>query len=179
MTRRFRPTDAFVDESIRGSRYLLGCVLVDLRDAGVMRRKLDDLVLGGGRLHFHNESVRRRRELLMEMAKLPVSCFVVVCHRTHGITEFVARERALRVVVDRLQQASVSRLVIESRQDDREDQRTIARARSARPPLVFEHRAGAEEPLLWVADGVTWAAGAGAPWRSIIEPVLDVVIDLP
>jgi hypothetical protein len=179
VTRRFRPTDAFVDESIRGARYLLGCVLVDLRDAGAMRRKLDDLVLGGGRLHFHNESARRRRELLAEMARLPISCFVVVFHRTHGITEFVARERALRVVIERLQQAFVSRLVIESRQDDRDDQRTIARARSATPPLVFEHRAGADEPLLWVADGVTWAAGAGASWRSIVEHVLDAVIDLP
>ena len=26
--KRFRPTDAFVDESIRGQRYVMGCVLV-------------------------------------------------------------------------------------------------------------------------------------------------------
>ena len=26
MSRRFRPTDAYVDESIRGRRYVMGCV---------------------------------------------------------------------------------------------------------------------------------------------------------
>ena len=31
MRRRFLPTDAFVDESIRGRRYLMGCVLVEAK----------------------------------------------------------------------------------------------------------------------------------------------------
>jgi hypothetical protein len=74
---------------------------------------------------------------------------VVVYHRTHGVTEFVAREQSLRVIVDRLQRASVPRLVIESRQDDQDDRRTIGRARATTPALVFEHRFGPDEPLLW------------------------------
>ena len=31
MSRTFRPTDTFVDESLRGQRYLLACVLVEAR----------------------------------------------------------------------------------------------------------------------------------------------------
>ena len=35
--RRFRPTDAFVDESIRGRRYLMGCVLFEARSLNDVR----------------------------------------------------------------------------------------------------------------------------------------------
>jgi hypothetical protein len=36
MSRPFRPTDAFVDESIRGRRYIMGCVLVEARHLVVL-----------------------------------------------------------------------------------------------------------------------------------------------
>jgi hypothetical protein len=29
------------------------------------------------------------------------------------------------------------------------------------------------EPLLWVADAVTWAVGAGGDWRRRVAPMLD------
>jgi hypothetical protein len=50
--------------------------------------------------------------------------------------------------------------------------RTISRTRSASPSLVFEHRSGELDPLLWVADGLTWAAGAGTYWRELIGSVV-------
>ena len=53
--RRFRPTDAFVDESIRGRRYLMGCVLAEARSLNDVRAEVAGLVTRGGRLHFHNE----------------------------------------------------------------------------------------------------------------------------
>jgi hypothetical protein len=178
MTRRFRPTDAFVDESIRGQRYLMGCVLIEAKHLAALRVDVEGLVLTGGRVHFHNESARRRRAILARFAGYPISALVVVCHRSPGITEFRARELCLTAIVDRLQLDSVPHLVLESRHDDREDHLTIPRVRRAEPPLVWEHRLGTEEPLLWIADGITWAAGAGAGWRQLIDPVLREVIDL-
>ncbi|MEO8264941.1 MAG: hypothetical protein ABI706_05440 [Ilumatobacteraceae bacterium] len=55
MSRRFRPTDAFVDESIRGQRYLMACVLVEARHLTQVRRSTAALVGEGKRLHFHQE----------------------------------------------------------------------------------------------------------------------------
>lgn len=178
MTRRFRPTHAFVDESIRGQRYLMGCVLIEAKNLASLRIDVAGLVLSGGRVHFHNESPRRRREILARFAEYPMEAFVVVCHRNHGITEFRAREHCLTQIVARLQAQAVPSLVLESRHDDREDHRTIPGARRAAPPLMWEHQPGAEEPLLWIADGITWAVGAGASWRHVIDPILRDVVEL-
>ena len=178
MSRRFRPTDAFVDESIRGRRYLMGCVLIEAKHLASVRADVEGLVLTGGRVHFHNESARRRRDILAQFTEYPISAFVVICHRNHGITEFRAREQCLSEIVLHLQRDAVPQLVMESRHDDREDHRTIPRARRVEPPLVWEHRLGAEESLLWIADGITWAVGAGAAWRQLIDPILRDVIEL-
>ncbi len=61
MSRVFRPTDAFVDESIRGQRYLLGCVLVEARSLASVRRALVGIKIANRRVHFTNESPKRRR----------------------------------------------------------------------------------------------------------------------
>lgn len=173
MSRGFRPTDAFVDESIRGRRYLLGCVLVEARSLTSVRRALVDIKIANRRVHFTNESPKRRREILTLIASLPVSSFVVVCRRGQGVKESDARSACVRTLVERLQRDEVGRMVLESRQDDRDDVRVIERARSAQPRLVFEHRRPKEEPLLWIADAITWAAGTGGEWRDLIDPVFD------
>ena len=176
--RRFKPTDAFVDESVRGQRYLMGCVLIEARHLAGVRADVDALVLTGGRVHFHAESAGRRRSILAEFAGYPLAAFVVACHRSHGISQFRARALCVAAIVDRLQHLAVPHLVIESRHDDREDHVAISRARRSEPSLVWEHRPGAEEPLLWIADGITWAVGAGPGWRELIRPILVEVIEL-
>ena len=175
---RFRPTDAFVDESIRGQRYIMACVLIDVRHLPAARPAVEALAWFGGRVHFHNESKRRRRDILEVFASLPIKVDVVEVQRGHGVTEFAARERCLATIVERLQDEQVSHLTVESRMDDREDQRTIGRTRRPLPPLVFEHRMGTDDPMLWVADGLAWAVGAAANWRDLVRPILRDVVDL-
>lgn len=178
MSRRFRPTDAFVDESIRGQRYLLGCLLIEARHLMPVRRAVAALVPPGKRLHFHEELDSARRQALELFATLPVIVDIVVCHRQHGVSEFEARDRCLTAVVRRLQADAVPSLTIESRQDDRDDRRTIARVRRSEPVLVFNHVVGRREPLLWVVDAIAWAFGAGGKWapyasglvRHTVEP---------
>lgn len=172
MSRRFRPTDAFVDESIRGQHYLLGCILIEARSLASTRRTMDDLRHARRRIHFHNESTKRRREILGVVSQLPLMAVVNVSRIGHERREFEARATCLTALVGHLQSAGVARLVIESRDDDRDDVAVIQRARVAQPRLVFEHRAPLDEPMLWVADAVTWAAGAGAQWREMILPIL-------
>ena len=177
--RRFRPTDAFVDESVRGQRYLMSCVLVDVRHLPALRPTVEELAWFGGRVHFHNESKRRRGQILEAFAALPIQVDVVVVQRSHGVTEFAARHQCLTAIVQRLSAEKVSHLTLESRMDDRDDRRTIGQVRKTEPPLVFEHRPGAADPMLWVADGIAWAVGAGDIWRDLVQPVLRDELELP
>ena len=178
MSRRFRPTDAFVDESIRGQRYLMGCVLIEARHLARVRQATAALVAPGKRLHFHQELDSTRRSALELFATMPVRATVVVCTRGHGVSVFHARDACLAEIVRLLQERSVPRLTIESRQDDRDDQRTIGKSRLSEPSLVFDHRQGLREPLLWLADAVTWTYGAGGRWLPLVEPLLDDVTEL-
>jgi len=118
VSRRFRHTDAFVDESIRGQRYLMGCVLIEARHLSEVRRSTAALVPAGKRLHFHQELDTTRRSALELFATMPVRVRAVVCIRSHGSTEFQARAMCLTQIVRELQERSVPRLTIESRQDD-------------------------------------------------------------
>jgi hypothetical protein len=116
---KFQPTDAFVDESIRGHRYLMACVLVQAHDISKMRADVGELAGNkSSRVHFNAELNSRRQSLLQTFAEWPIESFVVICRRRHGVTEFEARSRCLAYIVAALQLRSVDRLVIESRQDD-------------------------------------------------------------
>jgi hypothetical protein len=178
MSRRFRPTDAFVDESIRGQRYLMACVLVQAQDLAHVRRSTTALVADGKRLHFHQEIDSLRRSALELFATLPLSTHVVSCVRRHGVSEFAARDACLARLVGELQARDVPRLTIESRQDDSDDRRTIARVRQPAPILTFDHRHGQSEPILWIADAVAWAFGAGNRWAPQVEPIIERVVEL-
>jgi hypothetical protein len=166
-------TDAFVDESVRGQKYVMACVFVDGRDLAVARRHVRSLLQPGQRrIHFHDERAGRRAMLLGSFASLPVRAVGFVVQRSHGTTEFHARAAALAALVEEAQRRGVERLVLESRQDDRDDVATIERARQPEPQLRFEFRAGGDDPLLWLADGITWAVAAGHEWSARIGPVL-------
>ncbi len=71
----------------------------------------------------------------------------------------------------------MAKLVLESRQDDRDDERVILRTREREPSLVFEHRIARHERMLWIADAVTWAVGSGAQWSERLGDVLIDVIE--
>ena len=114
MSRRFRPTDAFVGESLRGQRYLMVCVLVEARHLTQIRRATASLVGEGKRLHFHQELDSMRRTALELIATMPVRVTVVVCGRRHGVSEFHARDACLAEIVRQLQDRSVPRLTVTS-----------------------------------------------------------------
>lgn len=101
----------------------------------------------------------------------------MVCEKRHGVNEFHTRAACVTEIVRQLQRRAVGRLVLESRQDDRDDVRIITRARAKEPSLMFEHRTARQERALWLADAVRWAVGAGPPWTNALGSALIEVIE--
>jgi hypothetical protein len=169
----------FVDESERPHAYLLGAVLVvDPAALDRIRAGLRDLRRRGQRrVHFAKESNPRRREILSELATSGLRGRVYSCPAQTK----EAREACLLALVADIVPAGARRLVLESRESmNHLDIRVINSAlrKYGERQLVYLHLRPAEEPLLWAADAVAWAVGAGGDWRRRAEPVLDDVIQL-
>jgi hypothetical protein len=171
----------YVDESQRSGRYLLCAVVVDADSVRVLRRLVRKLLLPGQRrLHFHNESNRRRREVASAIVALDVDVFVVVCHPSRGRSERDARARCLEVVVRHVQGLGAPvTLILESRHhQDSDDRPVIDAARAGDLPLTYEHVDGGHEPLLWLPDAYAWLVGAGGDWRRRVLPAIDRIVDI-
>jgi hypothetical protein len=179
VSRRWRATDAYVDESQRGARYVMGCVMTDARDHPELRRRVTTMLRPRQRrIHFYDESLASKRRLLDGFAGLPIRAIVVVARIDHDSNSERARAVCLTRLVELLQDRGVSRVVIESRDDDRIDVRTVIAARRPTPLLVFEHRPPDGEPLLWIADGVAWAGGLSSRELERLGPVLERLIQI-
>lgn len=169
---------AFLDESRRGSTYLVAVVVVEGRYCNEKRAVMRRLAKPGQRrLHFNDESDRRRRELLSRIADLNLSGRIWHCRDSH---DSAARQICLSAVVPKMVDLGVSRLVLESCQhQDARDRRTLAAAvRKTGGQLSYEHFRPAEDALLWVSDALAWCYGAGGEWRRRAGTLLDEVVDL-
>lgn len=170
---------AFIDESERGP-YLLGAVVVAPGQLSELRRVLRGLRKPGERrIHFHEESPSFRRSLLAEFAatKLVRAWIYISKARRND----VARSRCLTSMLSDLAGIRCTRMVIESREGrDRQDKQTIVQCRYKLPalkPLTYEHMRPYEEPLLWPADGIIWAYGAGKDWKRRVLPMIEKLVD--
>lgn len=170
---------AFVDESQRG-RYLICVVLIDPADLSSVRTELRAMLLPGQRrLHFAKERPQRRRELLASMRRLPIRTRIY----TSTDKEPVARTRAIQAVLSDLVDLDGRRLIIERRetsQDAREHLQIVTAIQAGKAPaeLIYDHLAGHEEPMLWVADAVAWAYAAGRKWRPRVKSLIEQARDL-
>lgn len=169
---------AFLDESRRGSTYLVAVVVVRAGDCNEARTAMRRLTKPGQRrVHFNDESDRRRRELLARIGGLGLRGRIWHCREGH---DAAARQVCLSAVAPKMIDLGVSRLVLESCQhQDARDRRTLAGAvRKAGGELNYEHFRPAEDPLLWVSDALAWCYGAGGEWRRRVGVLLDEVTDL-
>jgi hypothetical protein len=165
---------AFVDESRRSSHYLLACALIEVRHANAIRRELRALVVAPKRrIHFGSEPDSRRRSLLARFDELPIEVYVRSAAIGQHQREHEVRSQLFGVLVPQLQALMVARLVIESRDGrDEDDKIAIHRARTATPPLPYEHQIPADEPLLWLPDAYAWTAGRGPEWTRLLRNTL-------
>ena len=131
------------------------------------------------RLHFSKESPQRRQFLLAELTRLPIRSWVY----SSTAKEPNARQEIMAALLRDLSAVDCERLIIERReasQDASESAQIAAASRSGELPaeMSYCHLSGHEEPLLWVADAVAWAYGAGGDWRrrsaKLVESVRNV-----
>lgn len=172
---------AFVDESRRGSLYLVAAAIAQPGHLRQLRRELRRLLLPGQReVHFNDQKDPRRRVLADAIARLLVE--VRVYRRSCDRDDEPYRQECIDRITSDLLIRGAHRLVLDSRAElDANDEATI-RAAIVRHPhstrLVYEHVDSASECLLWVADASAWCFGAGGHWRKRIDPIVSAVIDL-
>ncbi len=123
---------AFIDESTRGRNYLICAATISPADLHAARRALTTMrAPGQRRIHFATESDQRRRSLLKEMSTLETTSVVYVANHRDQVA---ARAAIVATAVVQLRQAGVSRLVLEARQgQDEQDRAVIYRALGPRP----------------------------------------------
>jgi hypothetical protein len=170
----------FVDESRRGSTYLLVAALIEPAKLADARTLMRDLRMPGERrIHFQAEHDTRRRKILSALAVSGVGARVYL---GIGRPDRVRAGCLDRLVADAVE-CRADRLVLESRggEADRTDRAAIHRilSRSPRPDrLVYEHLCPHEDPALAVADAIAWAHGAGGDWRRRVEQMVETVVDI-
>jgi hypothetical protein len=90
-------------------------------------------------------------------------------------------DECLRALVPALLDLDVTRLVIESCNQDHRDQQIVQPIsnRLAVPGrFVFLHSVPSAEPMLWAADATAWAYGRSGDWRRRVEAMICGVTEL-
>jgi hypothetical protein len=172
---------AYVDESSRGG-YLLCAVVLLPAKVGTTRRFLRGLCKPGQRrVHMKHESDGRRKEILSAVAQLGVEARIYRA-QLGGRSERRSRDDCLRAMIpELLQELAVTRMVVESCDQDHQDNQVIREMVSkaqAEDRFVYLHSAPAAEPLLWLPDVVAWAYGRGGDWIRRASDVITEVRDV-
>jgi len=172
---------AFTDESERSGVMLLAVVILDPGEVEGARKVLRRLLLPGQRrVHTAKESPRRRRAVLGTVARIDgLSAAVLRYRRPAGVGRVSARRLLLQAACGLAVGSGVTSWVLD---DQDESQRLRDRAASAQALAgvdrhlhpVYDHHSAPAEPLLWAADAVCWAVGAGAEWQARIAGILTV-----
>lgn len=168
----------FLDESRRGTTYLIVAVVVRPRELDRIRSALRRLVKPGQRrVHFKKEGDSRRRELVARLREMELQAGVWTVRDSDDVR---ARQLCLSAAATWLQEFGVTRLAIEScAHQDLRDRQTLASAlEKVDEPFTYEHLRPAEDPLLWASDALAWCFGAGGDWRQRVQPMLDAVVRL-
>jgi hypothetical protein len=176
------PRTAYIDESlrVRDGLYILAAVIVADADANHHRQALTGLLYRGQtRLHWRNESSRRRVDLVGAVSRLPHTGAIIIGTGMASGRQERARRKCIEQLLHELISRSIASIVFERRHAelDARDRALITalRRRHALPgSLQATWLAAADEPLLWLPDIVAGAAslaetGDGTywePWRQ-------------
>lgn len=172
---------AFSDESERAATMLVAVAVLDPKHVSPARTAMRALLLPGERrVHTAKESARRRRVILDAVAGLDGLDVTVIRYRRPAGVDHVAGRRTL---IDAAAELVIAAGVTSWTLDDippsqrARDRNTIGHvlARHQTSRVVFDHRPSRGEPLLWAADAVAWAVGAGGDWKRRVDPVVSII----
>ncbi|WP_433163365.1 hypothetical protein [Kribbella sp. CA-247076] len=180
---------AWVDESVivggplhADGCYTLAAAVTDTAAADGMRDVLRDLTLfKAGRLHWVDESAKRRDHIIASVAALDLAAVVTVGSPVHRAKQERARRCCLERLLYELGLMGVTDVCLESRTatPDRRDLRLVdsARDKGLMPKgLKVGFARPRDEPMLWIADAVAGAVTAsrlGEPrWLVVMTEIL-------
>ncbi|BAH51903.1 hypothetical protein [Rhodococcus opacus] len=156
---------AFIDESKRGE-YALCAGTVATVDLTLLRRQMNALrPPGHTRIHMTGVGKKLAPKIVSEVARLEATSRLYVVG-SKKMNEGQARDVALAAAIRDLAQMPVTNLVIESCDQDREDNRII-REQLGAAPFRYTHDPPTN-PLLWIPDVHAWAWGRGGSMRAKI-----------
>ncbi|MFF0575263.1 hypothetical protein [Streptosporangium saharense] len=171
---------AFIDESARGG-YLVCAVVLTPKNLLTSRQALRRLCKPGQqRIHMSSESDSRRREILSGIRGLGMEAHVYQAE-LKGRSQRAVRDDCLRAAVPDLVLMGISRLVIESCDQDRQDRLVVHEMlgkAEAHDRMAYGHGRPSSEPLLWVPDALAWAYGKGGDWRRRTDGVVRNVVSV-
>jgi hypothetical protein len=169
---------AFSDESERAGVMLYAVVVIAPADIEAARAQLRRLLLAGERtMHTAKESPRRRKTLLDAVARIEgLSAVVLRLRRPPGVTKVAARHLLLQAATATVVGRGVTSWVLDDMValERVRDRASIGHALAGvdrRLHPVYDHRPASSEPLLWAADAICWAVGAGGEWRARVGTV--------
>lgn len=170
----FRPADrVYVDES-KARGYYVVATAAAIGDVQTSDRTLRDLLKPGQRrIHFRNESERRRRQILSRMCALDVRVSVWIVKQRSAKE---ARPLSLGALAEGAARAGAAQLIIERDESlERADRRLIADAirRAGSSEMQYRHVAPHEHPLLWVSDAVAWCYSNGGDWIRRVDAIVE------
>jgi len=171
---------AYVDESLRihEGLYVLAAVIVVDTQADRHRERLRALLLRGQRrLHWRDESSKRRALLIRTVGQLPHTGVVVIATGVPPRRQERARRKCIERLLAELAGRGVASVVFERRHQelDARDRAMVAalrRQRSIPAWLRASWVPAADEPLLWLPDIAAGAAslaaaGEAAYWQEL------------
>jgi hypothetical protein len=172
---------AFSDESERAAVMLMTVVTVPPARVEIARATMRSLLLPGERrIHAAKESPPRRRQILDHIARSDqMAATVLRYRRLAGIDRVTGRKALIEATTNLVVESSVSLWTLDDiPPSQRSRDRNIighALARAGAHQIIFDHRRSHEEPLLWAADAICWAVGAGGDWRRRVQPIVTIV----
>ncbi len=171
--------ELFVDESCRDD-YLLCAAVVPASDINSARKVMRDLKpKNRNRLHMKAETRNREQIIAKFVQTAPIAEAHIFIESLRGTrsTQRQVRTNCLEALGLYAAENSVTRIVVESCSQDKQDHAALTGALAAKGALD-RVRVSIDTPtaheLLWAADLVAWAYGAGGSARAAIAHLVTI-----
>lgn len=158
---------------------LLSVAITNQGSVDAARRTMRNLLLSGERrVHAAKESPSRRRLVLDAVGRIDgLSAVVIRLRRPDGVGRLRGRHPFLQAATGFVVSAGVASWSLDDQDvvQRARDRASIAHALAGLTSQLaptYDHRSSYGEPLLWAADAIRWAAGAGGDWRRRLGHVM-------
>ena len=157
---------AYLDETKR-KHYMICAVVVVQTDIAAVRQELMRVKGSHAAIHMTDLNDRDRMACAAALGELDVEGIVV---HTKAKNDRAARDLLLAHTANYLVELGVTRLVMESCDQDREDRQVLHRTLGPEPAMSYQHL-GKSELMLALPDILGWSHGRGGKYREAVKPV--------